>query len=142
MRNVASQFDDGLDQVLGLGPWDQDCGRYDEVQSPELLMSGDVLRRHPCRSLGKDFLVTRSFFSCKFALGMGVEVGAVHAEDEHEQNLGIQARRTHVRGFQTINRRRERLLQFHRSQGVISSGVILSGGVAVLATPESKDLYG
>ena len=44
---------------------------------------------------------------------MRVKVGAIGAEDEHQQDLGIHARRAYVRGLQMFHRRRERWLQLH-----------------------------
>ena len=68
--------------------------------------------RHAGRALRQHLVVARFFLGCEFALGMGVEIGAVDAEDEYYQHLGIHARRAHVRGFQTIDRRCEGLLQY------------------------------
>ena len=48
----ASQRDDGLDEVLGLRSWDQDGRRDDEIESPEFLVSGDVLRGDALGALG------------------------------------------------------------------------------------------
>ncbi len=47
-------------------------------------MASDVLRRDAARALGDDLVVTRLFFGSEFALGMSVEIGAIHAEDEHQ----------------------------------------------------------
>ena len=92
MRNAARQLEHGFDQVLGLRAGNQHRGRHHEVEAPELLMSGDVLRRHAGCALGEDFVVASFFFRREFALRMRVKVGAIGAEDEHKQDLGIHAR--------------------------------------------------
>jgi len=77
-------------------------------------MPGNVLRWDASRSLAKHFAVSIFFFRREFALGMSVQVGTIGAENEHEQDLGVQARRANIRGFQTFHRRRERFLQLHK----------------------------
>ena len=58
-------------------------------------------------------MVASFFLRSKCALGMSVEIGAIDAEDEHQQHLGVHARRAHVSRLQTIDGGRERLLQLH-----------------------------
>ncbi len=67
----------------------------------------------PVAALSQHVVIASLFVGGKFALGMSVEIGAINAEDEHQQHLGIHARRTHVSRFQTIDRRCEHLLQLH-----------------------------
>jgi hypothetical protein len=38
-------------------------------------------------------IIAGPFFSRKLTLGMGIEIGPVAAKGEHEQQLGVQARR-------------------------------------------------
>jgi hypothetical protein len=66
-------------------------------------MSGDVLRRHARRTLGESLVVTGFVFGSEFALGMSVQIGAIDAEDKHQQHLGVHARRADVGRFQTID---------------------------------------
>jgi hypothetical protein len=56
-------------------------------------VSGDVLSGNSGGSLFECFLVAGFFFSCEFAFGMGEEVGAVAAQNEHQEQFGIHARR-------------------------------------------------
>jgi hypothetical protein len=44
---------------------------------------------------------------------MSVEVGAIHAEHEHQQRLGVEAGRAYVGSLQSFYSRRERLLELH-----------------------------
>ena len=92
MRHAARQFEHGFDQVLSLRAGNQHGRRNHEVEPPELLMSGDVLRRHAGCALSEHFVVASFFFGRQFALRMRVKVGAIGAEDEHKQDLGIHAR--------------------------------------------------
>ena len=109
----ARQLQHRFNQMLGLGTRNQHRRRDHEIQAPEFLVPGDVLRWHAGGALGEHFFVSRSFFRSEFALGMRVEVGTIGAEDEHEQHLGVHAGRAHVGSVETFDRGRERLLQLH-----------------------------
>jgi hypothetical protein len=78
--------------VLSLGARDEDGRRDDEVEPPEFLVAGDVLCRDTFGALGEGFLVTGLLFHREFALGMGIEIGAVTGKNEHEEQLGVKAR--------------------------------------------------
>ena len=83
---------DGFDQVLGFGARDEDRGRHDQVEPPEFLVAGDVLRGDALGALCQGFVVAGLLFGGEFALGMGEQVGAVAVEGEYEKRLCIQAR--------------------------------------------------
>ena len=93
LRDVQANLEHGFDQVLGFRARDQDSRADDEVQSPEFLVAGDVLRGNAASALLEGFVVASLFVGRKFALGMGVEIGAIAAEDEHQQDFGVHARR-------------------------------------------------
>ncbi len=88
---VAAEVEHSLHQVLGFRTRDEDSRADDEVQPPEFLVPGDVLRGNAASALLEGFLVAGLFVGGKFALGMGVEIGAIAAEDEHEQDFGVHA---------------------------------------------------
>ena len=111
----TGQFQHGFDYVLGLGTRDQHRRRDDQVHPPEFLMTGDVLRRLAGRSLGDGFVVARLFVGGQLIFGMGVEVGAVGVEHEHQQRLGVHARRADLLSGQEVNCSRKSLPKQHRS---------------------------
>jgi len=55
-------------------------------------MSSDVLSRNSGGSTGDGFVVTPYFVEAEFALRMRIEIGAVAAEHEHDEEFGIHAR--------------------------------------------------
>ena len=77
-------------------------------------MPGDVLRRNALRTLGERIFVARLFFLSQFALGMSVEIRAIAAQREHEQQLGIQARRGNVGGIQALDGTGKSLTETHK----------------------------
>ena len=99
--------------MLGFRTRDQDRRADDEIQSPEFLVPGDVLRGHAAGALFESFVVTILFVGGKFALGVGVEIGAIAAEDEHQQHFGIHARRADAVFLQQRDGRAQCVLQLH-----------------------------
>ena len=116
----ARQLQHSFDQMLGLGTRNQHRRRDYEIQAPEFLVPGDVLRWHAGRTLGEHFFVSRRFFRSEFALGMRVQVGTIGAEDKHQQHLGVHAGRAHVSCVEMFDCGRERLLSVARDQAVTS----------------------
>ena len=55
-------------------------------------MAGDVLCGYAADTFGEGPIVAGPFMGGEFALGMGVEIGAIAVEREHEQQFRIQAR--------------------------------------------------
>jgi hypothetical protein len=76
-------------------------------------MPRDVLRRHAVCALRDRIFVMQLLFSIQFALGVSVEIGSIHAEDEYHECLGVHAGRAAVGGFQLLYGRRESLLELH-----------------------------
>ncbi len=88
---VAPQLAHGFDDELRLGARDQDVGRDDEIESPELAMPGDerdrFVRRAPFDEAGVLPLdVGRHRF-----LPVGDQARAVPAESMARQHLGVEA---------------------------------------------------
>ena len=78
-------------------------------------MPGDVLRGHAARAFGEGCFVTRLFFGGEFALRMREEIGAIAAEREHQEQLGVQSRRGNVVRGEAVDGGGEDLLELHRS---------------------------
>src|SRR5947209_19095930 len=79
--------------MLGLWTGDAYSGRDDEIQTPELLMAGDVLRRAPSGPLVDRFLIARILLFAEGPFRMSKQIGAVTTQGKHQQQFGIQARR-------------------------------------------------
>jgi hypothetical protein len=79
--------------MLGLGPGDEHGGRNDEIHSPEFLMSRDVLGGNAAGTLGQSVVVAELLLRGKLAFGVSIKISTVTIQNEHEQRLGIQARR-------------------------------------------------
>ena len=77
------QFQHSFDDMLGLGAWNQNRRRDDEIHAPEFLVASDVLRGNAVGALSECGVVSSFLIDCEFALGMRVEVGAVTAQREH-----------------------------------------------------------
>src|SRR5438067_588570 len=99
--------------MLGLRPRNQNGGRYDEVHSPEFLMSGNVLRWHTARTLRQRRVIAGFFVRIEFALRMRKQVGAIAAQDEPQQKFGVHLRRGHLRDGKARNSRGQSLLELH-----------------------------
>src|SRR5689334_3569453 len=107
------EFENGFDQVLGLRTRDEYCGRNQQVQSPEFLVSGDVLRGASASTLLNDFVVSGLLFPSELALGMSVEVSAIATENKQCQQLGVQARRRNIFSQEKLIGCVNRLLELH-----------------------------
>jgi len=112
-RDFARQLHYRFNQVFGLRARNEDGGRNDEVESPKLLVSGDVLCRESAGTPTDELLVALDLVGGQIALRMTVDVSAIHSEYEHQKRLGVQARRANVGRFKLLHGRRERLLQLH-----------------------------
>ena len=99
----APQGQDFLNYMLGFRARDQYCWRNDKIHSPKFLVSGDVLRRNSPGALSQGIFVTAAFFSRQLSFGMGVEIGAVTAESEHEQKLGVQSSRANLSAGEALD---------------------------------------
>jgi len=114
-RLDSSEFENGFDDVFGLGTRNQNRRRDDEVHTPEFLMAGDVLRRNSTGALGKGSVIASRFVGGELALVVSVEIGAVAVESEHQEQFCIQTRRGNVVGGEMSYGGGEGLLQLHES---------------------------
>ena len=89
---MANERERLLDEVLGLWARNEHGGRDEKVPAPEFLMSREVLQRLARNAAYEKFIVLRLLGCGEFALGMGVEVGAITTESLEDQNLGADAR--------------------------------------------------
>ena len=106
----TGEFDYGLDHMLGLGTRNQNRGRHDEVHPPEFLMARDVLCWDATGALREGLAVPSLFIDCEFAFRMRVEICAVAAEGEHQEQFSVHARRGNVIRTQTADGRGQGLL--------------------------------
>src|SRR3954462_15422749 len=83
--------------MLGFRTWDKYRRSNDEVQTPEFLMSSDVLGGHTAFAFGQSPVITVLFILREFAFRMRMEISAVASQCEHQQEFGVHARRGHVR---------------------------------------------
>ena len=111
----TSKFDYGLDHMLGLGTRNQNRGRHDEIHPPEFLMARDVLCWEASGAFAESRFVAALFIASEFALGMRVEVGAVAAKGEHQQQFRVHARRGNVIRCEAGDGRGKSLFQLHRT---------------------------
>ena len=107
--------------MLGFRAWDQHSRRDQKIKPPELLMSGDVLRGAATGPLTNDLVITGLLVGSKFALRMGVKIGALTAKNEHDQQLGVQARRRNVILNEELVRGIDGLFELHVRENVSQS---------------------
>ena len=82
--HFLSKWHHGFNQMLGLRPGNKDGGSDNQVHSPEFLVPGDVLRRDTVSPLRESLVVAGEFLGRKFSLRVGIKVGAVAAQREHQ----------------------------------------------------------
>ena len=99
--------------MLGLWPRNEDGGRNDEVHAPEFLVPGDVLGRKSAGATGDDVVISSFFVGSQVAIGMGIEIGAIAAEREHQQSFGVQAWRANLSGGKLVEREFECVFEEH-----------------------------
>jgi hypothetical protein len=85
-----------LDQVLGLGPGDQDIRVHLKIQPPEFLMPRDVLRGLARGACGDQLGIAFKGLRRHVLFHVGMEVGAVAPEDVHQQQFCGKLRRRHL----------------------------------------------
>src|ERR1700730_899203 len=97
-------FECNFNHVLGFGPRNQNVGRNLEIQAPEFLMAGEVLRRDPARSPSdqRKILLTRR--GVDFLFRMCVEPCAVAPERVQQQQFCGQRWRWHVLALELRDR--------------------------------------
>src|SRR5215831_4399119 len=84
-------------------------------------MAGDVLRGAASCPLTNDFIKIRLLIGGELALRMGVEIGTLTAENKHQQQLGVQARRRHVTLNKELVRVIDGLFELHGGENVPQS---------------------
>ena len=93
MSKVRSQqLQHAFDYVLSLGARDENGGSDYQIHAPEFLMAGDVLRGDTAAPLGESPVIACSFVGSEFVLRVGVEIGTIVSQCEHQKQLGIQTR--------------------------------------------------
>jgi hypothetical protein len=86
--------------VFGFWTRDQDVGRDFEVQTPEFLMAGEVLRRDAARAPCDQGEISLARCCIEFLFRMRVEPGAVALERVHQEQFSGQRRGGDVIGFE------------------------------------------
>ena len=86
--------------MLGFRPWNQDVGRDFEIQTPEFLMAGEVLRRDSARAPGDQRKILLARCGVEFLFRMRVEPCSVSPERVHQQQFRGQRGGRHVLAFE------------------------------------------
>ena len=82
--------------MLGFGPRNQHVGRDFEIQAPEFLMAGEVLRRDAARALRDQRKILLARRRIEFVFRMRVNPCAVAPERVHQQQFRGQRSGGHV----------------------------------------------
>jgi len=88
-------------------------------------VSGDVLGWDSLGALLESFLVARLFFGCEFTLGMSEEICAIAAQSEHQEQLGVHARRANPGCGEAVDGGYEGVLKKHKTIGTYETFVNL-----------------
>lgn len=92
-RRIAIEpSEDSFDEVLGLRPRDEDCRRYAESETVELLFAGDVLDGLIGKAALDEVIVGILFIGRQGAVGFRVESGTRDTEEMQEQQDGVAMR--------------------------------------------------
>ena len=78
-------------------------------------MAGDVLRWNSRGSSSESLVVALRFVGSEFPLRMGVEIGAVAIEREHDEEFRVQARGGNLGGGQPLDGGIQGLSKSHES---------------------------
>ena len=93
-------FERNFDHMLGFRPRNQNVGRDFEIQAPEFLMAGEVLRRDAARAPGDQRKILLARGGVEFMFRMRVDPGAVAPERVHQQQFRGQRGGGHVLAFE------------------------------------------
>src|SRR6478609_10605367 len=115
-RVFLYQLQNGFYHMLSFRARDEHGGRDQQIQPPELLMAGDVLRGAASRALANNFIKTGLLIGGELPLGMGVKIGALAAENKQQQQLGVQAGGWHVIFDEDLVRGINGLLELHAGE--------------------------
>ena len=96
VARARGEFEDALDNVLGLGPGNQNVRRDLEIQAPKSLMPGDVLSGLAGGALFDHAEVSLERFRGNFRFRVRVEVAAVAAERVHQKQFCGELGRRHM----------------------------------------------
>src|SRR5262249_55348 len=118
---LLHQLDHGFDHMFRFGPGNEHRGRDQQVEPPELLVSGDVLGGTAARPLAYDLVVLGLLVGGELAFRMGVEKGALAAQHKHQQQLGIQAGRGNVIRNEELESGVDGLLELHGGENLPQS---------------------
>ena len=86
---AGRRFQDGFDEVLGFGAWDEDGGRDVEGEAVELLLAGDVLDGFVVQAARDGLFRRRCVGGGEFAVGMGDEGDAGDLQGVEEEEFGV-----------------------------------------------------
>ena len=87
----AGEVEDGFDEMLGFGAWDEDFGGDAEGEAEELLRAGEVLERMLRGAAGDERAEGVEVRRGQVVVGVGEEPGTVAMQDVGEQGLGVAA---------------------------------------------------
>ena len=87
----AGEFEDGFDEVLGLGARDEDVGRDAQGEAEELLRAGEVLEGMLGSAAGDEGPEGVEVGGGQVIVGVGEKPGAVAMQDVGEQGLSVAA---------------------------------------------------
>ena len=87
--SLGRRFEDGLDEVLGLGAGDEDGGADVQRESIELLLAGDVLDGLVTQAAGDASFVVGLLAGREFAGGVSDHGDARNLQSVEEEQLGV-----------------------------------------------------
>ena len=96
----AETLQGDFDHVLGFRAWNQYCRSNFEIQTPEFLMAGEVLRGDAAGTLRDQRKISLVCARIKFVLRIRVDPGAVASQGVHQQQFGSEGRRRNVFAFE------------------------------------------
>ena len=88
--------------MLRLPTGDQHRRRDQQIEAPELLVSGDVLQRLAGRAALKCFVVMIELTAGEFHFGMSVKIGLIAPKHVHHERLRVETSVSPRSGLQTF----------------------------------------
>ena len=95
-NSTPKPFERNFDHMLGFRPRNQHVGRDFEIQAPEFLMAGEVLRRDSARAPRDQRKILLARCCVEFVFRMRVNPRAVAPERVHQQQFRGQRGGRHV----------------------------------------------
>ena len=97
------QLQHRLHHMLRLRTRHQHGRRHDQIQPPELLVPGDVLRRNAGRPARQSLVITLHLVGGELSLRMCIEICPIAIEREHGKEFGVHPRRANSRSGQPFD---------------------------------------